>query len=243
MVITTDSCSLQAQIDKKLFATNYLNFASLTWWLFNTCVYSTFVKISTFCLNSFARCVSKSCWLLPFWILERLNFSFSSRKELLLDEAELPLLSALRCFVKSWGKICFTSLPVILSCNIKINQNISIKQSEKLKKKKSLFEYNPQTIQNNLKDGKKKTLIWKYPPLVEINQRTYELLSVPCAVQTNKAKQQLHFQIISKIKLVFLFLKQKEEHTYLNPIGCGEPLLQEKCYSLSSHFYVLKRIK
>jgi len=49
--------------------------------------------------------------------------------------------------------------------------------------------------------------------------------SLCCA---NKAKQQLHFQILSKIELVFLFLKQTTEHTDLNPVGCGKPLLQEK---------------
>ena len=107
IVDTTDSCSLQASSvhvvhipQRKLFPPT---------WEFITCVYSTFVKISTFCLNNFARWVSKS-WLLALWVLDWVNFS--SRNGLLLDEAVLPLLSLRRCLRSPWGKICFTSRPI-----------------------------------------------------------------------------------------------------------------------------------
>lgn len=111
IVDTTDSCSLQATSvhfvhipPQKTFPSTLLEFI--------TCVYSTFVKISTFCLNNFARWVSKS-WLLALWVLDWVNLS--SRNGLLLDEAVLPLLSLRRCLRSPWGKICFTSRPTASS--------------------------------------------------------------------------------------------------------------------------------
>lgn len=104
-VVTTDSCSLQGSSVHVVDIPMQL-FSPPTPRELSTCVYSTFVKISTFCLNNFARWVSKS-WLLALWVLDRLNLS--SRNGLLLDEVVLPLLSLRRCLRSPWGKICFTS--------------------------------------------------------------------------------------------------------------------------------------
>lgn len=103
-VVKTDSCNLQAHSVHDPVPSTCIE--SNKKYLI-TCVKSTFVKISTFCLNNFARCVSKS-WLLALWVFDRLNFS--SRNGLLRDEVVLPVLSALRCLRRPSGKICLTSL-------------------------------------------------------------------------------------------------------------------------------------
>lgn len=108
IVVITDSCKIKVMI--------FLLFSHLKCSLLNnhkkaqTCVCSTLVKISIFCLNNFARWVSRS-WLLAFWVFDRLNLS--SLSGLLREEVVLPLLSVRRCFLLSpSGNICFTSFPI-----------------------------------------------------------------------------------------------------------------------------------
>ena len=105
MVVTTDSCNLQ----EFLFDMPQTPVPLIPVQV-QTCVCSTFVKISIFCLNNLARCVSRS-WLLALWVFDR--SILSSRNGLLREELVLPLLSVRRCLRWiPWGKICFTSVPI-----------------------------------------------------------------------------------------------------------------------------------
>lgn len=95
----------------------------LTTQISQTWLCSTFVKISIFCLNNFARWVSRS-WLLALWVFERLNLS--SLNGLLREEVVLPVLSVRWCLRWSpWGKICFTSIAIASNWNNQIFKEVN----------------------------------------------------------------------------------------------------------------------